>query len=584
MTGVRQSLPIGASFRRLSASASLCALAVIAVPCAVQAQSIGYDSTGGSAGSSMGGGDQGEAPVYRPGKSGKKAGKGSKRLEVKPYIEVDQIVNAELSPGNDVLTYTQVAAGLDAGIAGRNNAASLSVRYERQFGWGKKARDGDAISGIVRGYTTVVPGVTLEAGGLATRASVGGTGSSVVSDKTRTNIYSVYGGPSVATRAGAVNVTANYRAGFTKVDGSSNYVTSAGTAAADTFDKSVTQVADVEAGVAPGDVLPVGLAVGGTFYQEDISNLDQRVRDMQARAMVTVPLSRTVQAVGSIGYEDVEISSRDAVRDADGNPVIGSDGRYVTDKSAPRVLAYDVSGLTWDVAVMWRPSRRTSLSAHVGRRYGSTSFGGTLSYAPDDRSQLSVAVYDNIAGFGGQLNRLIDKLPDDFEAVRDPVTGELTGCVSSLDGSNCLSGALASLRSSTFRARGVAASYSVKLGGLNAGLGLGYDRRKFIAAQGTVLASANGLVDETYWLAAYLSGRLGRDAGWSANAYANWLSSTDPLFADANTYGASASYFRLLTRRLRASLAVGIDGTTRKDPAIDDIWTASALAGLRYNF
>lgn len=120
--------------------------------------------------------------------------------------------------------------------------------------------------------------------------------------------------------------------------------------------------------------------------------------------------------------------------------MIGSDGRYETDKSAPRVLAYDVNGLTWDVAVMWRPSRRTSLSAHVGRRYGATNFGGTLSYAPDDRKQLSIAVYNNIAGYGGQLNRLINELPDDFEAVRDPVTGDLTGCVDTLEGNNCLSG------------------------------------------------------------------------------------------------------------------------------------------------
>ncbi|MFD2578552.1 hypothetical protein ACFSTD_08010 [Novosphingobium colocasiae] len=65
------------------------------------------------------------------------------------------------------------------------------------------------------------------------------------------------------------------------------------------------------------------------------------------------------------------------------------------------MLAYDVSGLTWEVGVMWRPSARTALSAYVGKRYGSTSYGGTFSYAPNDRSALSVAVYDNIAGFGG---------------------------------------------------------------------------------------------------------------------------------------------------------------------------------------
>ncbi|MAC58894.1 MAG: preprotein translocase subunit YajC, partial [Novosphingobium sp.] len=77
---------------------------------------------------------------------------------------------------------------------------------------------------------------------------------------------------------------------------------------------------------------------------------------------------------------------------------------------------------------------------------------------------------------------------------------------------------------------------------------------------------------------------LGRDAGWATNVYANWLSSNDPLFGDVAGYGASASYSRLLTRRLRANVAVAVDGSSRDTPDIDDIWTASALAGLRYNF
>lgn len=584
MTGMRLS-----SKRTCFGLVSLAALAAAALPASVQAQTLGYGDVGGGSGASSSDGDQAsDAPSGKPDKAGKRSGKGSRRIVVIPYLELDQLVTAELSPGSDVMTYTQAAVGVDVSMSGRNNGASVSLRYERQFGWDKRSSDGDAISGIAHGYTTIVPGVTIEAGGLATQAQVENGGAAVpsggVSDKSKTHIYSVYAGPSVKTRAGDVNLSANYRAGFTKVDTSNAFVAAPGADAADVFDKSVSQVADVEAGFAPGTVLPVGVGVAGSAYQEDISNLDQRVRDVQARALVTVPVGRTIQAVGAIGYENVEISNRDAVRDSAGDPVIGSDGRYVTDKSSPRTLSYDVSGLIWDVAVMWRPSRRTSLSAHVGRRYGSTTFGGTLAYAPSDRSQLSVAVYDNVAGFGGQLNRTLDELPDDFEAVRDPVTGELRGCVASLEGNNCLSGALGSLRSATFRSRGVTASYAMKIGRLNAGVGLGYDRRKFIAAEGTVLATANGIVDENYWLAAYISGQLGRSAGWSANAYANWVSSEDPLFGDVTGYGASASYYRLLTRRLRASLAVGIDGTTRDDPSIDDIWTASALAGLRYSF
>ena len=569
----------------LFGSLGLVALTVLAAPSA-KAQTMNQDQARSGSGEASRPTEPGDK---RAGATRAGRGKRARRLDVTPYIEIDQIVDAQLSPGNDVLTYTQLAAGVDLGITGRNNALSASVRYERYIGWGRKARDGDAISGIVRGYTAVAPGLTLEAGALATQARVENGGSALfnglVDDDTRTNIYSVYGGPSFKTRAGDIDLSANYRAGFTKVEQSDAFVAAPGRAAADLFDKSVTQMADVQAGIAPYVIAPVGLGVGGSLYQEDVSNLDQRVRDMQARAMVTVPVSRTVQVVGALGYEDVEVSSRDAVRDAGGNPVVGRDGRYVTDKSAPRRLSYDVSGLLWDVAVMWRPSRRTSLSAHVGRRYGSTSFGGTLAYAPDDRSQLSVGVYDSISGFGGQLGRALDQLPDDFVAVRDPVTGELRGCVISLEGNNCLSGALGSVRSAVYRGRGIAMSYSRRIGRrMEAGIGAGYDRRDFIAGRDTVLAAADGVIDENWWVSAYLSGQLGSDAGWSANVYANWLSSTDALTGNVEGYGGTLGYYRMLTRRLRASVALGINGTTRDDALYDDYWTASALVGLRYSF
>ena len=569
--------------RRIAAFAVLSATAM---PAAATAQSIGYEGVGG--------GTQAEAAPegggVQSGRASRGRGRGlsGRRVEIQPYIELDQIVTAELSPGDDVLTYTQAAIGADASVQGRNTGASASVRYQRQFGWGKRAGDGDAISGLVSGYATVVPGVTIEAGGLASQVDVenGGTALAVgtLAGNGKSTVYSAYVGPSVATRAGDLNLSGNYRLGYTKVDQSNGARNAQTGAAADVFDDSTTHMADVQAGFAPGTVLPVGVGVGGSFYQEDVFNLDQRARDMQARAMVTVPVSRTVQAVGAIGYEDVEVSSRDALRGADGLPVIGSDGRYVTDKSSPRELAYDVSGLIWDVAVMWRPSRRTSLSAHFGRRYGSTSFGGTLAYAPNDRSQFSVAVYDNVSGFGGQLNRTLDQLPDDFEVVRDPVTGELRGCVSSLESGNCISSALGSVRSSMFRARGIAANYSMQIGRLNAGVGGGYDRRKYIAARNTVLASADGVIDENWWLSAYVSGDMGRDAGWSANIYANWVDSSDPLTQAVAGYGASASYYRVLAARLRGTIAVALNGQSYDAPAIDDLWTASALAGLRYSF
>ncbi|MFM7403594.1 MAG: hypothetical protein ACKO1N_05740 [Erythrobacter sp.] len=48
---------------------------------------------------------------------------------VQPYIEVGQIVSAQLSPGDDVVTFTQVAVGVDVNLQGRNSGAAVSLRY-----------------------------------------------------------------------------------------------------------------------------------------------------------------------------------------------------------------------------------------------------------------------------------------------------------------------------------------------------------------------------------------------------------------------------------------------------------------------
>jgi len=565
-------------------------MAVWAAPSPLAAQSIGYgDFSGTDSGevtSGDAGGDAAAAPVFRP-KRGSHGGPKSHRVELVPYIEVAQVATAELSPGNDVLTYSQVAAGVDAAKVGRNNAVSLSLRYERRIAWDNKTSDGDTISGVANGYMTLMPGVQLHAGGLAARTRVEDGGLAVLGPlgdgDAVTQVYSVYAGPSVTTMAGDVAINANYRFGYTRVESPKAIATAPGSPGVDVFDDSTVHAANVSAALAPHTALPVGVGVSGQMYREDISNLDQRVDDRRAMGTVTVQLGPSLAVTGSVGYEDVEISSRDAVRDASGLPVVGPNGRYVTDKSAPRILAYDVSGLIWDVGVMWRPSRRTALEAHVGRRYGSTSAWGTFSYAPNSRSSISIGVYDNVAGFGGQINNFLADLPTDFQAVRNPITGDLSGCVSSLESGSCLSGALGSVRSSTFRARGVAASYSHRFGGLRAGIGAGYDRRKFIAAPGTVLAVANGVVDENYWLAGYVNGRIDRRSSFSTNVYANWLQTGDGFTGDVSAIGATAAYYRTLTSHLTATAALGIDSVNRKK-ALDDITSASALVGVRYSF
>ncbi len=508
------------------------------------------------------------------------------RVKLAPYLEAAQVVFTELAPGNDTVTYSSLAAGVDASVRGRNNEGALSLRYERRFAWGDHGGSGDSITGVARGSAAIVPRtLTFEAGALAARSRVESNGAAILGPLALgdavTQIYSVYAGPSLTTHVGDVAVNGSYRAGYTRVK-SPKAVLAPTLTAVDVFDHSTVHSATLQAATRAGELLPIGVALGVGYNREDISNLDQRVSDFAARADVTLPVTADLAVVGGVGYENVEISSRDALRDALGNRVVGSDGRYVTDKTAPRVLAYDVSGLLFDAGVIWRPSRRTALEAHVGRRYGSTSVNASFAYAPDTRSSFNVSVYDNVSGFGSQVNRALADLPTQFEAARNPLNGDLTGCVVALSKGNCLSGALGSVRSATFRARGVAASYGVDLGRIQAGVGAGYDRRKFIAAAGTVLAVANGVVDSNTWVAAYLNGRIDRQSSFSTNAHLNWFQSGFTSAGETTAFGASAAYNRLLGNRISATAAVGLDGTSRD--ALPDFWSASALVGVRYSF
>ena len=122
-------------------------------------------------------------------------GETRRAVSVQPYIEVSQILSAEISPGDDTLTYTQLAAGVDINTQGRNIGASVSVRYERNIGYGD-AVDSDTVSGVARGYLSVIPRtLTLEGGALASRTRVDGSGAvsanPLVSEDATSQIYSL---------------------------------------------------------------------------------------------------------------------------------------------------------------------------------------------------------------------------------------------------------------------------------------------------------------------------------------------------------------------------------------------------------
>jgi hypothetical protein len=97
-----------------------------------------------------------------------------------------------------------------------------------------------------------------------------------------------------------------------------------------------------------------------------------------------------------------------------------------------------------------------------------------------------------------------------------------------------------------------------------------------------VLGSADGQVDENYWLAGNLNWAIDDRSGLYTNAYAN-LTKSDAFVGDISNVGLTTAYYRNLTNHLRAHAALGIDGTLGSEE-FDDFWNASALVGMRYNF
>ena len=392
-------------------------------------------------------------------------------------------------------------------------------------------------------------------------------------------------GPSLAASAGDLEIKGHYRIGYAHV-GSPNQLTVApGQTPADIFDHSTMQDAHLRVGVQPGDALPVGLAVEGAHYRETVSNLDQQEHDSHVRGEVSVPLADHLAAIGGVGYEWSQVTSRDALRDSAGNPVISPSGRLVTDPASPRIIAFDSEALIWDVGVVWRPSPRTNLEAHVGRRYGTIGGDGRFSYRPDERSTFDVQVYNNLTSFGGMLTNALDDTPTQFTAIRDPLTGNIGACVSgngSGGGASCLASSLATVRSTVFRGRGASARYSWHWNRYTASVSVGYDHRGYIAAPGTVLASLDGKSEEYYWTAANLAAQLDRKSSISAE-FDSYITRGD-VAATSNFTGAraAAAYQYQFSSHLGASAGLEIDTLNRK--AIDDVWHMSGQVAMRYSF
>ena len=515
----------------------------------------------------------------------------AKSRYVQPYIELGQVVTSDLT-NDDTVTYTQVAVGIDAGVETRRTQAQISYRYEHRFDWDDRIGDSDIHTGLARVNTIVTPGLNIEAGAMATRvrsdirgAAPGNLAGNVANVA---QLYSGYVGPTVSTREGPIDIGAAYRFGYTKVEVPTYRETFA--QPLDYYYQSTSHMARASAGFAANTIAPFGVTLSGAWERENAGQLDQKYDGWYGRGDVVLPVSPTVALRAGAGYEKIEVTQRDALVDATGNPVTDGRGRFVTDPASPVRIAYNTDGLIYDAGVVWRPSPRLELTANAGWRYGGETYFGGLHWAMASDMAVQVVVYDGIETFGRQLRDGLASLPTSFTTQFDPFGQQFSGCVyggqpgatGSTGGAGaCLNDVFQSVSTASYRARGVSAVWSVTRGRTRMGIGGGYANRKLNVPQRVNGATFIAVEDQSAYLQGFWARDLSRDSAVNASVFGNWYNSGFAGSSDVWGYGANGTYTHRFGR-LGTMASLGVYGF---DTSVADTqWSAQALLGARYTF
>jgi hypothetical protein len=513
---------------------------------------------------------------------------GEPRTRVTPYLEFQQVLSADFN-GGDTLTYTGIGGGVDATIATRRVQATIAYNYQRRIAWEGHLDDSDSHSGLAAVHVNAAPGLAFDAGAMATRSHsdirypVPAT--RTVDSADSAEIYSAYAGPTLTKHAGPVTLGAAYRLGYVYVD---DHSVAGGTPTTGPrvarYSSSTVHNASVSAGMSPGE-LPFGWTVGAGWSREDMNRFDSEFEGKYVRGDVVVPVGPTLALTAAAGYEDMQSSQQDVVRDANGFPVLGPGGQLVADPSKPRLLTYDQSGFIWDAGVIWRPSPRTELQARVGQRYGGTTFIGSLQHRISKDYGLNIAVYDSVDSFGRLLVTDLSGVPRRFAIPRNPFNPGFggTGCVFGNDPGTgaCFDDALQSISNFNFRNRGISARLSGGRGPWGFGIGAGFNQRKYFAPPAADFV-LDGVTDESFNLNAGFTRKLSRSSGFTGDAYVGWFDSGIDGAGSTSSSGITGSYYRsIYDEHIQATIAAGLYNANGEDR---DRTVGSILFGLRYSF
>ena len=513
----------------------------------------------------------------------------SARTTIHPYIEVEQVFDADLSGhGQDAVTYTGVGAGVDVTFDSQHLHGQIDYRYDHYFAWSKRERDTDTHSGLANLVYQATPELSLNVAGIAarTRGTLGAQSPGFTYGDTANTeqVYAVEAGPSYAGHLGDLSINGDYRFGYTRTTGGSgDYDLGPGQPVLQNNFATTDQIVDASIGMAPrASGLPFGWQVSGGWTQDNVHFLDARMQGYFGRADITVPVSQTLALEGGVGYEDNRATQSAILTDAAGNAILDSQRHLQADHGKKRLLSYDQDGLIWDVGVLWRPSARTTLEVRGGRRYGETVVTGRFSDQLSQNSSIQVVAYDDIQSFGRQLTSEAGALPTQFDNLAPAVPSTLSGCVFGANGGQgaCIP-ALSSVNSNFYRSRGVYANYSKSSGLWVYGIGVGYDNRHYLAPDlGPSIDGFDGQTDQSVTVDGIVERKLSPVSNVTVNALGAWYKGSAFGSHGYYSYGATGSYNRSFSPHLSGSASLGVYSGAG-DGSNDDV-IGTGLIALRY--
>jgi uncharacterized protein (PEP-CTERM system associated) len=512
------------------------------------------------------------------------------RTTITPYIEVQQVFSVDLSGNGSAVTYTGLAGGVDASFDSPKFKGQLDYSYDHYFSENKRYRDTDIHNGLASFLYQPNSDFSIQASGIATRArgslATASAGLEFGNLAGTQQIYGIQAGPSYKHSFGNVDTTADYRFGWVRsTNGFGTTSLGPGQPALQNDFTTLSHTAGASIGMRPGTTgLPFGWKVSGGYENDQIHYLDSRYIDKFGRVDLTFPITDTVALEAGAGYEAARASQSAILIDGVGDAVLDDGGHLIADRSKPRLLSYDESGLVWDVGVLWRPSVRTELEIRGGQRYGQVVVTGHLTHQLSERAAVQVVAYDDIESFGRQLTGELGALPTSFTVNTLPFDSTLNTCVLGANGGQggCLS-ALNSVNSNFYRSRGVYALLSGKRGLWIYGLGVGYDNRRYIAptSLGAVdVASFNGVREQSVTVDATIGRRLSQRSQLTVTGLVAWYDNDTLDVGSYTSYGVVGTYSYEFSRRLIGSASFGISsgtgGTSGNDVA------GTGLLALRY--